>query len=54
MSPTVLRYKRFWLEPIISLANSTGLNAKQLNELQKLIESKKDEISRAWDKHFKT
>lgn len=45
---------KFWLEPIISLANSSGLSAKQLKELQRVVEGRKDEISRAWEAHFKS
>ncbi len=44
---------KFWLEPIVALVNSSGLSTKQLKELQGVIERKKDEITRAWDKHFK-
>jgi len=43
---------KFWIEPIVSLAISTGLSAKQLKEIQVLVESHIDEISKAWEKHF--
>jgi hypothetical protein len=43
---------KFWLEPIVSLAVSTGLSKKQLNYAQKIVESRKHEISKAWDEHF--
>ena len=45
---------KFWLEPIISLANSSGLNTRQLKELQRIVEGRKDEIDRAWETHFKS
>lgn len=45
---------KFWLDPIVALAEKSGLSAKQLKELQKVIERRKDEISRAWNKHFKS
>ncbi len=45
---------KFWLEPIVALAEKSGLSAKQLNEIQKVVERRKDEISRAWNKHFKS
>jgi hypothetical protein len=35
---------KFWLEPIISLANYSGLSKRQLNFLQKTIERHKNEI----------
>lgn len=43
---------KFWIEPIVSLATSTGLSKKQLKEIQSLVESHIDEISKAWKKHF--
>ena len=44
---------KFWLEPTVSLATYTGLSDKQLVRLQKLIEERKNEIIKAWKKHFK-
>lgn len=44
---------RFWLEPIVALAENHGLNARQLKELQKVVERERNEINSAWDKHFK-
>lgn len=44
---------KFWIEPIIALADSTGLSKKQLNQLQKVVETKKNEIKKAWEKHFR-
>ena len=35
---------KFWLEPIISLATYSGLKTNQLNEIQKIVEKRKDEI----------
>jgi len=43
---------KFWIEPIVSLAASTGLSKSQLNSLQKLTEEHKNEIIKAWKKHF--
>jgi len=43
---------KFWIEPIISLANYYGLNKHQLNEIQKLVEKHKDDISKEWKRHF--
>ena len=45
---------KFWLEPIISLANYSGLSKKELNFLQKTVERHKNEIIRKWEKHLKT
>ena len=43
---------KFWLEPIISLAAYSGLSKKQLTDIQKIVESRRDEIAKAWDEHF--
>jgi hypothetical protein len=43
---------KFWLEPIVSLQQHFGLSTKQLKEIQKHLEEHKDEIVRAWKKHF--
>lgn len=43
---------KFWLEPILSLAEYHGLNQKKLNEIQKIIEERESEIVEGWRKHF--
>lgn len=43
---------KFWIEPIVSLATSYALNSHKLNEIQKIVEERKDEITKAWQKHF--
>ena len=45
---------KFWLDPIVALAEKSGLSPKQLKELQGVVERRKDEIGRAWNKHFKS
>jgi len=45
---------KFWLEPIIALACHYGLSDKQLNELQEIVEERKNEIKKEWKKHFKS
>lgn len=44
---------KFWLEPLVKVAQSYRLSAKQLNELQVIIEERKHEITQAWKKHFR-
>ena len=44
---------KFWIEPIVSLVDYSGLSKKQLSLLQKTIEGHKDEIVKKWKKHFK-
>jgi hypothetical protein len=43
---------KFWLDPILSLAVYHGLNPRKLNEIQSIIEARKNEIVKAWQKHF--
>ena len=43
---------KFWIEPIVSLAVSHGLNPRKLNEIQKIVEEHKNEITKAWQGHF--
>lgn len=43
---------KFWIEPTIALADYVGLSSKQLSELQNLVEERRDEIAKAWKKHF--
>ena len=44
---------KFWLEPVIALAESCKLNAKQIKQIQKIVEEHKNEIEKSWKKHFK-
>ena len=43
---------KFWIEPVVSLDSYYGLNKKKLQELQKVVEERKNEIIKAWHKHF--
>jgi hypothetical protein len=43
---------KLWLEPIISLAVSHGLNARRLMEIQRIVEAHRHEIAQAWQSHF--
>ncbi len=43
---------KFWIDPAVGLAANFGLTAKQLTEVQDLIEEHIDEIRAAWAKHF--
>lgn len=43
---------KFWIEPTVALADFVGLSKKQLKELQSLVEERRDEIAKAWKKHF--
>lgn len=43
---------KFWLEPLVALAENYGLSRIQLNELKKIVEERQNEIKKAWKKHF--
>jgi hypothetical protein len=45
---------KFWIEPQIVLAENYRLSSKELNEIQKIIEGRKNEIKNSWKKHFKS
>ncbi|MBI2092810.1 MAG: DUF4160 domain-containing protein [Deltaproteobacteria bacterium] len=44
---------KFWLEPIVAMAQNYGLPSNQLKEIQRFIEDRYHEIIKAWKKHFK-
>ena len=43
---------KFWLEPVIALAQNHGLSEQQLRAAKLLIEGHAGEIRSAWKKHF--
>lgn len=43
---------KFWMEPVIALADYVGYNARQLRELEKIVEKHAKEIEQTWKKHF--
>lgn len=44
---------KYWLEPIVSLAVFHRLSPRRLNEIKEIIEEHKNEITKAWEKHFR-
>ena len=44
---------KFWIEPVIALAENYRLKATALKKLHKIIEEHQNEIKQAWKKHFK-
>ncbi|HEX8294771.1 MAG TPA: DUF4160 domain-containing protein [Chthoniobacteraceae bacterium] len=46
------RYAKFWLEPLLELAESRGFHNSDLRELRFLIEEHREEFIVAWDEHF--
>ena len=45
---------KYWMEPKIELEKNFGFKEAELSEIIKIIEEKKDDISQAWKKHFKS
>jgi len=43
---------KFWLEPIIELAQNSGMAVRQIRVAKTLIEEHYDEIRSAWQTHF--
>ncbi len=47
-----IRLAKFWLKPNVILANSWGMNAKELNMLQVLVEQHQKEFIKRWHDYF--
>lgn len=43
---------KFWIEPMIELAKNDGLSTRQLNAVQRLVETNEEKIRLAWRDHF--
>lgn len=43
---------KFWIEPVVALADFQKMNKKEINEIQKIVEERSLEITKAWKKHF--
>ena len=43
---------KFWLEPAIELAMSSGIVQHELNDIKRIIEEHKDELANAWREHL--
>ena len=43
---------KFWLDPRVELAMNKGLGNVELNEIQRVIEERHDEIREHWRRHF--
>ena len=43
---------KFWLEPIVALAQYFKLSKKELKDIQNIVEERCDEIRKAWEEHF--
>ena len=43
---------KFWLEPEVQLAKNYNLSSQQLNQIQKIIEERFNDLASAWQWHF--
>ena len=43
---------KFWLEPIVALADFRDLKQYQLKEIQRLVEKYEEKFKNDWNKHF--
>ena len=44
---------KFWLEPIVALAQNENINPRVLKDLQKQVEKNYEAIKEAWKTHFR-
>ena len=45
---------KFWLTPYVHPATATGLDQRQIQEAQAIIQNHVEAITDAWDRHFRT
>lgn len=43
---------KFWLQPLVALASSTGFSAKELNGLSKTVKDNATTFMEAWNEFF--
>lgn len=43
---------KLWLEPVIELAQYTGLSRREISEALRLVQEHEDDIRNAWHNHF--
>ena len=43
---------KFWILPMVELAQNFGLSARELKEVTELVKFHQQEIKNAWGKHF--
>ncbi len=43
---------KFWLDPVIELAQNVGLSQREINEALRLVQEHQNDIRSAWNKHF--
>ena len=43
---------KFWLEPIVALANYHNIRTKELRKVEEIVKEHEDEFRSAWRRHF--
>ena len=43
---------KFWIKPLVRVAQSDGIDARTLRELAEVVEQNIDLIERKWNEHF--
>ncbi len=43
---------KFWLEPIVALADYYGLDSQQLGRIASMVDEHQEEFKDAWNRHF--
>jgi len=43
---------KFWLEPVVSFANSAGWSERELRKVQKIVEKERAKFRKAWKNFF--
>ncbi|HEY1077315.1 MAG TPA: DUF4160 domain-containing protein [Fontimonas sp.] len=43
---------KYWLEPVIEMAQNFGLSAQQLRQAEQLVKTHEQRIRVAWNEHF--
>lgn len=45
---------KFWLEPVIALADYVGFSKQQLLEIERVVREHDEEVRVAWGRHFRS
>jgi hypothetical protein len=43
---------KFWLEPIVALADYYGLDSQQLARIARMVDEHQEQFKDAWNRHF--
>lgn len=43
---------KFWLEPLVGLADYYKLNQKELRRIEEIVRDRQDDFINAWQRHF--